>query len=221
MSAKQGQQQRRTGSGNGGGHDASTCAPRSARSSSSPAAAPSLHLVLAGVALWSDRRRRGVRGHEPRRRRAPRRPRLPRPRAADVTCRSPQVNDGKAHFYTYDAGGTTVKYFVLAEQGRQGPRRPRRLRGVLPAEEGLPPGRATRWCATTAACRFPVDKINEVRAAATRPRRAHPRGRAPGAEPPTCRPASSTSMIRPETLVTLATVLNTEGSTVESSVTSP
>jgi uncharacterized membrane protein len=25
-----------------------------------------------------------------------------------------KVNDGKAHFYTYDASGTTVKYFVLA-----------------------------------------------------------------------------------------------------------
>ena len=27
-----------------------------------------------------------------------------------------QVNDGKAHFYSYDAGGTTVKYFVLADK---------------------------------------------------------------------------------------------------------
>ena len=27
-----------------------------------------------------------------------------------------QVNDGKAHFYTYDANGTTVKYFVLASK---------------------------------------------------------------------------------------------------------
>ena len=27
-----------------------------------------------------------------------------------------QINDGKAHFYTYDANGITVKYFVLADQ---------------------------------------------------------------------------------------------------------
>ena len=34
----------------------------------------------------------------------------------DVTMPVSQVNDGKAHFYTYDAGGTTVKYFVLADK---------------------------------------------------------------------------------------------------------
>ena len=32
----------------------------------------------------------------------------------DVTLPVAQMNDGKAHFYTYDANGTTVKYFVLA-----------------------------------------------------------------------------------------------------------
>jgi uncharacterized membrane protein len=34
----------------------------------------------------------------------------------DVTIPMAQVSDGKAHFYTYDAGGTTVKYFVLADK---------------------------------------------------------------------------------------------------------
>jgi uncharacterized membrane protein len=34
----------------------------------------------------------------------------------DVTMPVAQVNDGKAHFYSYDVGGTTVKYFVLADK---------------------------------------------------------------------------------------------------------
>jgi len=34
----------------------------------------------------------------------------------DVTLAVAKVNDGKAHFYTYDANGTTVKYFVLASK---------------------------------------------------------------------------------------------------------
>ena len=36
--------------------------------------------------------------------------------AGNVTMPIAQVNDGKAHFYTYDANGTTVKYFVLASK---------------------------------------------------------------------------------------------------------
>jgi len=36
--------------------------------------------------------------------------------AGNVTMPMAQVNDGKAHFYTYDANGTTVKYFVLASK---------------------------------------------------------------------------------------------------------
>ena len=31
----------------------------------------------------------------------------------DVKIALAEVNDGKAHFYSYDAGGTQVKYFVL------------------------------------------------------------------------------------------------------------
>jgi len=34
---------------------------------------------------------------------------------ADVTMPVASVNDGEARFFTYDAGGTTVKYFVLAD----------------------------------------------------------------------------------------------------------
>jgi uncharacterized membrane protein len=36
--------------------------------------------------------------------------------SGDITLPVAQVNDGKAHFYTYDANGTTVKYFVLASK---------------------------------------------------------------------------------------------------------
>jgi uncharacterized membrane protein len=36
--------------------------------------------------------------------------------SGDVTIPISQVNDGKAHFYSLDSGGTTVKYFVLADK---------------------------------------------------------------------------------------------------------
>ena len=36
--------------------------------------------------------------------------------SGDVTIPISQVNDGKAHFYSFDSGGTTVKYFVLADK---------------------------------------------------------------------------------------------------------
>jgi uncharacterized membrane protein len=36
--------------------------------------------------------------------------------SGDVTIPVSQVSDGEAHFYSYDAGGTTVKYFVLADK---------------------------------------------------------------------------------------------------------
>ena len=60
-------------------------------------------------------RGRGARHDEPRRHRDRdgdrRRPEL-------VTSPSlvSQVNDGKAHFYSFDSGGTTVNYFVLADK---------------------------------------------------------------------------------------------------------
>ena len=34
----------------------------------------------------------------------------------DVTLPLAEVSDGQAHFYSYDAGGATVKYFVLADK---------------------------------------------------------------------------------------------------------
>jgi uncharacterized membrane protein len=36
--------------------------------------------------------------------------------SGDVTIPVSQVKDGKAHFYSYDAGGTTVRYFILADK---------------------------------------------------------------------------------------------------------
>jgi uncharacterized membrane protein len=36
--------------------------------------------------------------------------------SGDVTIPVSQVSDGKAHFYTFDSGGTTVKYFVLSDK---------------------------------------------------------------------------------------------------------
>jgi uncharacterized membrane protein len=38
------------------------------------------------------------------------------PAGRDVTIPVAEVSDGKAHFYTYDVNGTTVKYFVLASK---------------------------------------------------------------------------------------------------------
>jgi uncharacterized membrane protein len=35
--------------------------------------------------------------------------------SGDVTIPVSQVNDGQAHFYSYDTGGTTVRYFILAD----------------------------------------------------------------------------------------------------------
>jgi uncharacterized membrane protein len=36
--------------------------------------------------------------------------------SGDVTIPISQVKDGKAHFYSFNAAGTTVKYFVLADK---------------------------------------------------------------------------------------------------------
>jgi uncharacterized membrane protein len=38
------------------------------------------------------------------------------PAGGDVTIPVAEVSDGKAHFYTYNVNGTTVKYFVLASK---------------------------------------------------------------------------------------------------------
>jgi uncharacterized membrane protein len=36
--------------------------------------------------------------------------------SGDVTMPVSQVSDGKAHFYTFDSGGTTVRYFILSDK---------------------------------------------------------------------------------------------------------
>jgi len=36
--------------------------------------------------------------------------------SGNITMPMSQVNDGKAHFYSFNTGGTTVKYFVLADK---------------------------------------------------------------------------------------------------------
>jgi uncharacterized membrane protein len=36
--------------------------------------------------------------------------------SGNVTMPVSQVSDGKAHFFTYNTGGTTVRYFVLADK---------------------------------------------------------------------------------------------------------
>ena len=79
-----------------------------------PKSRTGLHLALAGIALVAliavaalvMMNRGGARDRHGDRRRSERRRHHP----------VSQVNDGKAHFYSYDAGGTTVKYFVLADK---------------------------------------------------------------------------------------------------------
>ena len=61
-----------------------------------------------------DRRSRG--GHEPGGGSTPPTATTASSPAGNVTLPVAKVNDGKAHFYTYDANGTTVKYFVLASK---------------------------------------------------------------------------------------------------------
>jgi uncharacterized membrane protein len=80
-----------------------------------PKSRTSLHLALAGIALVAVIAvavfvvtNRG--GGEPATATAAATP------GGAVTMPVSQVNDGKAHFFTYDAGGTTVKYFVLADK---------------------------------------------------------------------------------------------------------
>ncbi len=74
-----------------------------------------LHLVLAGVALVAVVviaavvvMNRG--GGEPATATTASAP------GGDITLPVAQVSDGKAHFYSYAVGGTTVKYFVLASK---------------------------------------------------------------------------------------------------------
>ena len=137
----------------------------------------SLHLVLAGVALvaviavaafvMSNRGGAETATATARRRR----------RRADVTIPVAEVADGQAHFYSYDAGGTTVKYFVLTEPDGEVPRRPRRLRRLLPQKKGYQPG-GRHHGVQQLRQQFDATQINVVtRRLQPHPARAH-RGRA-------------------------------------------
>jgi uncharacterized membrane protein len=110
LSGKQ-NKRRRTGNGGRTSQSASVRAQKRAQFEQ-PRRRTSLHLVLAGVALVAVAviavvvvMNRG--GGTPATATAA-------SAGGDVTLPVAQVKDGKAHFYTYDANGTTVKYFVLS-----------------------------------------------------------------------------------------------------------
>lgn len=77
-----------------------------------PRSRTSLHLLLAGIALVAVLIVAAVvlvnRDSSPAASAAP-----VAAAGGDVKIALAEVNDGKAHFYSYDAGGTEVKYFVL------------------------------------------------------------------------------------------------------------
>ena len=113
MSGKQ-NKRRRTGTGSGASRNTNVRAQKRAQFEQ-PRSKTSLHLILAGVALVAVIAvaafvvvNRG--GGTPATATAASTP------GGDVTMPVSQVSDGKAHFYTYDANGTTVKYFVLADK---------------------------------------------------------------------------------------------------------
>ena len=110
MSGKQ-NKSRRTGSGAGPSRSANVREEKRAQFEE-PRRKTTLHIVLAGVALlivagvaFAYVSTRGGGGTETA---------TAQPAAGgDVSIALADVNDGKAHFYSYDAGGTQVKYFVL------------------------------------------------------------------------------------------------------------
>jgi len=113
LSGKQ-NKRRRTGNGGGTSQSADVRAQKRAQFEE-PRSRTSLHLILAGVALvaviavaaFAVMNRGGG---------TPATATTASTPGGDVTMPVSQVNDGKAHFYTYDANGTTVKYFVLADK---------------------------------------------------------------------------------------------------------
>ena len=113
MSGKQ-DKRKRTGSGNGASPKPDVRAEKRAQFEQ-PRSRTTLHVVLAVVALVAIAaiaatvmmNRGGGETAVATTASAP---------GGDVTLPVAQVSDGKAHFYTYDAGGTTVKYFVLASK---------------------------------------------------------------------------------------------------------
>jgi len=113
LSGKQ-NKRRRTGTGGRTSQSADVRAEKRAQFEE-PRRRTSLHLMLAGVALVAVvtigvfvvmNRGGGTTATATA---------APSP-GGDVTLPVAQVSDGKAHFYTYDANGTTVKYFVLASK---------------------------------------------------------------------------------------------------------
>ena len=113
MSGKQ-NKRKRTGSGNGASPKPDVRAEKRAQFEQ-PRSRTTLHIVLAVVALVAVAAIAAVvmmnrGGGETAVATAASAP------GGDVTLPVAQVSDGKAHFYTYDAGGTTVKYFVLASK---------------------------------------------------------------------------------------------------------
>jgi len=110
LSGKQ-NKSRRTGSGAGPSRSANVREEKRAQFEE-PRRKTTLHIVLAGVALlivagvaFAYVSTRGGGGTETA---------TAQPAAGgDVSIALADVNDGKAHFYSYDAGGTQVKYFVL------------------------------------------------------------------------------------------------------------
>jgi uncharacterized membrane protein len=113
LSGKQ-NKRRRTGTGSGASRNTNMRAQKRAQFEQ-PRSRTSLHLILAGVALVAViavaavvvMNRGGGTTATATTASTP---------GGDVTMPVAQVNDGKAHFYSYDAGGTTVKYFVLADK---------------------------------------------------------------------------------------------------------
>lgn len=108
MSSKSRNRRRRT---------ASVAPPRAVREQKraqfeGPRSRTSLHLLLAGIALAAVVMAAAVvlvnRDSSPAASAAP-----VAAAGGDVKIALADVNDGKAHFYSYDAGGTEVKYFVL------------------------------------------------------------------------------------------------------------
>jgi uncharacterized membrane protein len=108
-----GKQNNRKRTGNGGGTSQSATVRDQKRAQfEEPRRKTTLHVILAGVALlivagaavaYVATRSDGATAATATQA-AP---------GGDVNIALADVNDGKAHFYSYDAGGTQVKYFVL------------------------------------------------------------------------------------------------------------
>jgi uncharacterized membrane protein len=108
-----GKQNKRRQTGNGGASRGADVRAEKRAQFEQPRGRTSLHLLLAGVALVAVIAAAAFvlmnrDGGTPATATTASSP------GGDVTLPVAQVNDGKAHFYTYDVNGTTVKYFVLA-----------------------------------------------------------------------------------------------------------